>query len=278
MVSRIPKTPEEWAEQVSFRRNRHQFARRIGVNVVDFVLSKINELEGFFLRFPRDVYGTLLSIHELNTKVFMAARDMEKMLLRRLNKITSEFRDRQKAFRTKIDATKQRLIAYEKHTDMQIALDYVDDLELLGESIELLMEEREVLLFHQNQLEIDIEPPDKFLQLDTVCHEHKVFTTLWKICGEWSVYGENWIHGDYNQVNTAEVKETITQRTPQIHCLLDEPLKEKKSPRSVANRLRLLLYGFHVPASKTTPRNATPTLANDRPAPGDVSTSIGSKS
>ena len=136
----------------------------------------------------------------------MAARDMEKMLLRRWNKITSELRDRQKAFRTKIDATKQRLIAYEKHTDMQIALDYVDDLELLGESIDLLMEEREVLLFHQNQLEIDIEPQDKFLQLDTVCHEHKVFTTLWKICGEWSVYGENWIHGDFKKVNTLRLK------------------------------------------------------------------------
>ena len=60
------------------------------------------------------------------------------------------------------------------------------------------------------QLEIDIEPPDKFLQLDSVCHEHKVFTTLWKICGEWSVYGENWIHGDFNQVNTAELKRNIT--------------------------------------------------------------------
>ena len=78
LVSRIPKTPEEWAEQVSFRRNRHQFARRIGVNVIDFVLSKIKELEDIFYDFYRDVYGTLLSIHELNKKVFTAARDMEK--------------------------------------------------------------------------------------------------------------------------------------------------------------------------------------------------------
>ena len=63
------------------------------------------------------------------------------------------------------------------------------------------------------------------------------------------MYGENWIHGDFNQVNTAEVKEKNITMDPQINWLLDEPLKDKKSPRSVANRLRLLLYGFkkHVP-------------------------------
>ena len=249
LIARVPSTPEEWAEQMAFRRNRHQFARRINVNVIQVVLQKISQLELFFLRFPRDVYKVLYSIQEHNVQVFNGARDMEQMLAKTGKKLSSEFRKQQGAYRKKIEILTENLLAYEENTNMELALDFVDDLEQLGDRITVMLKQRETMIFHQKQLEIEIKAKDKFLQLDHLCNEHKIFSTLWKVGGEWSTFSENWIHGEFNRVNVIEVKEKLEEWTPLIVWLLAEPLKERKTPRSVANRLRLLLHGFkkHVP-------------------------------
>ena len=234
---------------MAFRRNRHQFARRINVNVIQVVLQKISQLELFFLRFPRDVYKVLYSIQEHNVQVFNGARDMEQMLAKTGKKLSSEFRKQQGAYRKKIEILTENLLAYEENTNMELALDFVDDLEQLGDKITVMLKQRETMIFHQKQLEIEIKAKDKFLQLDHLCNEHKIFSTLWKVGGEWSTFSENWIHGEFNRVNVIEVKEKLEEWTPLIVWLLAEPLKERKTPRSVANRLRLLLHGFkkHVP-------------------------------
>ena len=252
LVNRCPENASQWQEQTLFRRNRHQFVRRFNVKVIQVSLSKISALSSMFLKLPRDINSSLHTVQTASVKIFEDSRDSAATLLTTCKKFTANLRHEQKFFMERLVLIRSSLDEFEVYNDMEQSWQYVDTLEKISTTIQTSLEERKRLLRIQHLLEIDVVESDTFPQLDIMEANLKTMSTLWTVADEWNIGNDTWVHGEFDQVDVAEMSMKLIEWAPKLVYLLEDPtqLKSRPRPRSVANRIRLLIHAFkkHVPA------------------------------